>query len=403
MERSVSILVLVLVACTPPSEPVASPRVHTDAVAHPRTPTRAAVATPPVERPRKFFSCAPVPDAERPARVVPPAAVACELHDSIGGMQLGLRFASDKPPFAWLDHARISLSVPTGTRPRQGFVTAELEDLTLAGAIAVSDVVFHPKFPLVLAGFLMLKADAALDITHAGTDGLRVQYHIEPTEELIVRPLVPVESTLGCSDVTLESPFYNAWSALERTSWNAALLARGTTLRTDAAGPAVARIEVRHSAMVPVFETRAGWVRIAFDTPSAVVVGWVSHQALDPAPPDMLGTISTLGHGAGTGTGQGFAQVRVARCSREVPLVVEQAGERRTVGSVHAGVSIELQSLRDDSVETRIGGAGWHRAEGTTWFVLQGDLDGCELRGPSEKAFNFEHRPLPWPRSAPQR
>jgi hypothetical protein len=324
------------------------------------------------------------------------------------GTDLGLRFAANSPAFARVAHGH-RLIVPSSTPVREAFAIVDLEQLTLSGVVAMGDVELRPARALLFGGFAVPMPGAKLQLLAAQPDSIRLGFDLRADSDsmLRVRVLEPVRGSASCRDVTLGySPFDfdDVTALLDAVVEDRAILRPGdSALRLTPGGRVVARIGVGERVQVPILARAAHAARIAVEVSSTTFVGWVADTALEPVPRESvgLGTIGTLGHGAGVGYGAGFGAPRTVRCPHEVPLIVEQGSMRRTVGRVHAGVSIAIDRWRDDSVEISLGGGGWWRAPGTHWLALQADLDRCELRGPPDKPFRFEHRPGDWPRRSP--
>jgi hypothetical protein len=94
-----------------------------------------------------------------------------------------------------------------------------------------------------------------------------------------------------------------------------------------------------------------------------------------------MSTRRWIGHGAGTRSrGQGFVQ-QTTRCTREVPLGVEQGSKRELVGFIRVGTPFTITKCRPDLAMTTARDMGPMPYQ-ARFFVETSRLASCTMHAP---------------------
>lgn len=291
-----------------------------------------------------------------------------------------LRFGPDAPPFATLLRGPVELTLPAPGAVRGARVTTTQSGIFLEGMSAFEDLEFHPTAPLVLNRFLVLSSDARVRIAAAGRAGFDVRYDLPADDQVDVAPLHPLRATASCEDLTLDGPGFDL--VVEDATRGVLRGDRKVPLAADDGGSTVATVRAASNLAVDVLERSPRSTRIMIRRTTSSVVGWVPNWALDFDPTAVaLGSVGTLGHGAGTGIGEGFTQ-RTFRCTHPVLLVAEQRSERNTVGVIAADTVVDLGKPQADAFEVRLRTSAIAIAKGSRFVVARADIRDCRVRDP---------------------
>jgi hypothetical protein len=293
----------------------------------------------------------------------------------------------------------VELTLPAAVGVREARVTTTQSGIFLEGLSAFEDLEFHPTAPLVLNGFVVLSSDARVRIAAAGRAGLDVRYDLPADDQVDVAPLHPLRTTASCANLTLDGPGFDL--VVEDATRGVLRGGRKVPLAADYGGSPVATARAASNLAVEVLERRPRSTRIMIQRLMNSVVGWIPNWALDSDPTAIaLGSIGTLGHGAGTGIGEGFSQ-HTLRCPHPVPLVAEQRSERNTVGVIAADTVVDLGKPQADAFEVRLRATAIVLAKGARFLVARADIRDCRVREPFV-AFGRARRAPVWP-TAPVR
>ncbi|MDI1442590.1 hypothetical protein [Polyangium sp. 6x1] len=371
MPRSPALaLLLLLASCAsaPPPPPEPQPLVN--------VPPPVAAAPLPAPGPSPP---SPPPETPLPPLVALDAAVACAF-DAPRWMgtaditDLALRLG-DKP-FVRIRGGAARLSVPVGPA---GDTVLQIRDagFTVQGHLPAAGSSLSPNVPFVLNGFAIPTIfarlawsegkDASLTVTHPGSATLEV---LDP----------PLRATRPCGDVGLDGGSFDADEAVpgggesKKQDIKAFLPGSRVAIAVEPKGKPVARIAVKEATHVTVFESRGGMSRVSLPVDTLVVFGWVKTSDLKPAG-------SLAGYGSGGG-GRGVPEPAFVvkerwRCARDVPLVAEAFGERRTVGAIAKDTPIEVLERAGDEARVQAWTKAIHPVEDAAFLVRAFDLHGC--------------------------
>ncbi|UQA55774.1 hypothetical protein [Polyangium aurulentum] len=351
------------------------------------SPPPPAEPSPPVASPPPVASTPPPPPSPSspaetpfPPTVALDAAVACTFDTPQWRGIADITDLSLRPggkPFARITGGAGRLSVPTGSA---GDTVLEIKDggITVGGHVPAAATAIRPHEPFVMNGFAIPTifahlawsegAAGSLTVTHAGDEDLEV---LDP----------PLRATRPCGDLGLEGGSFVAEEAVpgggesKRKDVKAFAPGSRVELSSEPKGKPVARIAVKEARLVDVFESRGGMSRVSFAGADMLIVfGWVKTSDLKPAP-------ILAGYGSGGGR-RGPREPAVVvkerlRCEKDVPLVAEVEGERRTVGAIGKSTPIDVLERADDAARVRVWTKAIHAAEGASFLVRAFDLSGC--------------------------
>ncbi|MDI1451548.1 hypothetical protein [Polyangium sp. 6x1] len=274
--------------------------------------------------------------------------------------------------------------------PSKGFgIRVENPLLVLRGYADAADLELHPARASVTAGFLV---SARLRVVSASSAGVEVAPVLDKEVEMVGS--LPAQR-LACADLSLDSAAPDVDAALPAsTQKDAYMLLRGgdpIDLAVEPAGPAVARLRPPSSPpAVRVLDTKGKSTRIAWRLDSGTVFGWVASSALEKLP-------ERRRHQGAEGrlleAPREEKPVESLVCGQDVPLVVEVAGERVTVGQVRAGVALGVMERAAPFARIAAPRGPDHgfgapapettAAEGATFRVPASALDGCKSSLPA--------------------
>ncbi len=342
-----------------------------------RTPVfRAAPATIPPE-PGFAPAAAPPPGRPLPPGIPQPAHATCALDART--IVAHLRLSADGALFATVAQGPLALVIGPGKSTQ-----AELDDgrIRLRAFVDVRQIVVHPRRALRFGGFVIPGPSAGFALLSAKDDALRVEYRLQPHAELRVSPST-LRASVACEDVATDFAPSRPWDDGGWSGAESARLApaRVIALSERAGGRAVATVVAPGSYPVHVIERHGSRARIVIPDGADVLIGWVAASALLP-PALALGAIGTVGHGAGTGTGQGFGAFTSVRCAHALALIGEIGRVRRTVGEVRAGTSLIPGTPRDGLVPVGLRVHFLDLAPHAELLVDEAQLADCARRHP---------------------
>lgn len=351
-----------------------------------RAPTLASSATsasaePPVRASPVVARLPPAPGRPLPPTIVVFDGVACTL--DARDLDVWLRFAPHGLPFAEAVGAPASLSFAAHA-PLRAQLSLDDGRIRVRGYVDTGGVALHPRRPLWFDGFMVPLPPADLAVVSARPGRLGVEYHRPARGPLAVWP-ASVRAIARCADVSAQPASTEHWMDFGWFGAESARIAahRPIALASHARAPAVATLRALRPLAVQVLARRGTRARIAIAEPSDLIIGWVAASALlARGSAGTPGTIGTIGSGTGTGTGQGFGGLVIARCPHPLPLIAARGVHRRTVGEVHAGVSLVLDSKRDGRVEVDPEVRFLALAPGARLLVDAAQLRDCVVRRP---------------------
>jgi hypothetical protein len=323
---------LSLAACAPPPPPVGAVVIG---------PPRAAA---PVIEPR--------PAA--PPALEEPGPEACRYTTDDG---YDLRFRPDAPPFAHLGGARAAITLSTQGPARGALARATKDGFSLNGVVTSDDLVLHPAHAVVLGGLVVPGPSAALGWKATAPGLVTIAY--TPPQEVELLPGAGLDAArVPCASVGLSRARFEPRSAAPRApKEREGLLGAGKVVplsrEHDAAPVAKLHVPKDGDALVAIVDARRTRSRVRWELDGAVVFGWVPTSAVAPAPTDMIGDMFAIGDIGLSGTAERHV-TRVLRCPRELPLVAEVRGERRTVGSIAAGSPVRLLPSKGDLLSVQL-------------------------------------------------
>lgn len=328
-------LALLLAACSPAASPPTTVVVE---------PTAPAAPAPVTDR---------EPPAPAPPAVEAPGQQGCLLPSS--GYH-ALRFRADGPPFASLGGTSATIDLTTSGPSAGAAARAVRAGFTLQGIVAAEGITVVPARAVVIAGFVVPKPGAALPWKGTLPGTIKVSFALEADVEALPEAGL-ADLGLPCDAVSLDHAYFDPRTAAPRSPKEKEMLVRAgkvVPLSRTPEGPPVARLRLTGDDLsVTLVLTRGRRALVRREQQSALVFGWVSAADLHAPPADQIGEAYGIGDLGMVGKATP-ASVRTVRCDRDVPLVAEVAGERRTVGSVAAGTALVLLDRTGDLISVKL-------------------------------------------------
>lgn len=261
------------------------------------------------------------------------------------------------------------------------FLQVANASVTLSGYADPATLVLHAARPITAGGWLAPGSNQ--ELTYLGMSGPNFAFELTPPHD--VKPHKPVRGEATCADLALDgSAKFDPMDAIGKWQDDADLKpGRAIPLSLTAGGKPVATLNNQVSSHLRIFDAKGKHVRVAFapstfDVQSDIVVfGWIPRAFLVGALDHAQGGVSGAVYGNPVGR-KLRDDTRFVRCAGETALVVEQSGERRTVGSVAAGVVIEVFPGGDELVEVGVRGKGVLLGTGARWLVQSSALARCD-------------------------
>ncbi len=329
---------------------------------HASVPTQTRMETPPTERDQAEASDrSPYAAPPIPATLARPDAFVCSWHTEAwrpAGAVPSLSLAPNGPPFAYV------VGSPSA---EIGLLSGAPPTLWIRAAHAGSDVtgvLSGSSLPLFATRAVAIQDwTVAMQFRFLAGQGARIDVEADTPEQ--VRPVAPLRATLECDSFSVD------WTELDPYA-AAGLRAEGGTagyLNTTADLPlrATPRGEVRamlapQERAIQILERRGNQTRVVIDYYSLLVFGWIPAANAEPS------AIGTGGLGlSGTGAGGGGDAIT---CRRPIPLIVEVAGSRATVGTIAAGTRLDVADRASDIAFE----LDWLRPAENARFVLPAEL-----------------------------
>jgi hypothetical protein len=288
---------------------------------------------------------------------------------------VAFRLAGGVPPFGY-SHGGVFAAQLAKDRPKLFHVTSDAGGFVVHAWAQTNDVLFYPAAPLVLAGFVDLHSGARLRLSRASETTARFSYELATTD-VAVWP-THVTEPAPCSQASLLDRHFEADPSDGRSD-DVALLAASSSLplTLTPTGPPVARLTVQ-SRCVKVLERRADHARVLIARDDDSLVGWIPSRQLGMH----AGCPGTLGHGQGGGSNP-FRDVPLpsARCSRDVPLGIEQGSKRELVGFIRADTHFNLVESGPNQTRITARDTGL-LLDKASFFVATSHLASCAIHAP---------------------
>ena len=191
--------------------------------------------------------------------------------------------------------------------------------------------------------------------------------------------------TQPCSDLAIDDKAtFDPRDAIDADTQREAYLyaKRAIPLSIEPGKPAVVELRYEQTEKVDVLEKTDKLARVAveinaLDPASHVMVfGWVPASALHDRATGFGGSWATGGDRSAR-RGPPIKNTKLVSCAAETPLVVEFAGERRTVGVALPNAVIEVLPGGEDFAEVRFPRPTVELARGARWLVKQAALADC--------------------------
>jgi hypothetical protein len=371
-----------MIGCAPPATKPAELRAHSAAGVE-RTPPPTAPALPP--------------------SLEVPQSVACTLrandwpYESVEDPGKGhyfLRFASSMRPFAQvLRGTHVSLVLPIGEASAGGTLSLDADGVTLRGIFAADEMPLYPASAFVLSGVFVPNEERRLEWRSGKAGTLVVAWDAGPKVHATTGEL---SGERPCADLSLGAVRIEPKAIDQATGGPSSdepappwkwLRVGKVPLASTPDGAAIVEIDSTEPPndtllVHPVRVMAAGKdrTRIALSAFGGTLFGWVPTARLRSAAREFV----DLQHDSSfiTAAGPPKAGAFIA-CSREMPLVAEVDGERRHVGSVHAGGALEKVGDHSGWTEIAFRDPGIAAAPGAVFLVREADLVGC---GPARAA-----------------
>lgn len=307
--------------------------------------------------------------------VVEPSNIDCRFVGPWGPEQpTQLRFGDEGPVYATAFQTEKAQLEISGT---SAFVEIEVEGYRFWGH--VDRPVLHPARAFVLGGYLVPGFHATLRPVGARPHELAV----EITPPRFVKPLSPPREWRPCTDLGLAYGEFHASSALGDASGDGYKLPASTPIALAAAhgGPPVAELTFGEEAVVSVIEQRGEHARIfvgdSYDHEAGIwVVGWVARSLLVAA--GGFGQSGNWSMGSGPPVSSGLSRARRhVRCTHEVPLIVELAGERHLAGAIRPGTTFGVNDGPGETLDIVLDRVSIQLAPGARPMVKQSAIAAC--------------------------
>jgi hypothetical protein len=282
-------------------------------------------------------------------------------------------------------HARAApATVLLPVTDRADTATAILDDgnVTIRAVVDADDLRLHPlpqtagTGPVALLGIVLPTALGSMRWV-SGTSDAHAAVSIDASP--VVLTPSPVVDTVACDRLAIAPSDFEARALITK---KAALPRRWTARdhvpirRNVKAEPSA---ELAAGVEVEVLQHRGALAQILYETPTFLVVGWVSSKDLT--------TTSGLGHGFGMPGGgyvRPLSSFRGDTCANELPLVVEVGTERVLVGTIRAKRSFRIVEppepgrRRPEYVAVELPAQKWLALVAPARFVVaSGDLARC--------------------------
>ncbi|MEO8700567.1 MAG: hypothetical protein ABI867_11015 [Kofleriaceae bacterium] len=306
--------------------------------------------------------------------VVEPAGAACTLRGAWEYDQPdALRFRDGGPVYATVHDPKTVQLELAGTT---AFVDIEAGSVRLWGYVDRAAVRLHAARAFVFADYLIPGHEAVLRVIDAKASGLTV----ELAPPAYVKG--PGRGVRSCGDLALVPGDFDPRALIREAGSGATLAAGAIPLAIRPTASPIAELQLTEETPVEVLAREAGFSRVLIDPyadPAAdlYVVGWV---------PDASVTAGASGHGISDARGGGRGGrrgrprgIRHVRCSHQVPLVVDLAGERHLVGAIKPGSVI---SVLDDRGAVALDRIGIELADAARAFANRDALQGCPTAEP---------------------
>jgi hypothetical protein len=297
-------------------------------------------------------SAAATPAApQEPALIALPEPAACVLATTRwrGVSSISeLRFRADGPVFARVAGVKGSLHFPPGRAADGALLDLVDGGLALRGHLAGADISLHPTKALVMGEAVIPRGQANLLWSAATPGALAVTFDPHDGIALVQQPL---SATLPCDALSVDVTSIDARAAVpDYKPGKAGLLPVNSAvpLSLTPGGAAFATLTAKNGldAEVTVMERAGKSARILWSHPDSFIFGWIPAASLQSptTPPSLFG----YGSGSGSGFGRSIHPISRAVCPNDVPVVADAGGERRTVGRILAGTTINLMDQGGD-------------------------------------------------------
>jgi hypothetical protein len=289
------------------------------------------------------------PLAPAPPVIEAPGQQGCLLPTSAS---LSLRFRADGPAFATLGGTSATIDLTTAGPAAGAAARAVRAGFTLQGIVSAIDLELGPARALTLGGFLVPLPSARFAWKGTAPGTIQIGFALEAEIEILPEAGLD-KASLPCDAVSLDHPSFDTRTAFPRGPKEKEMLVRAgkvVPLSRTPEAPPVARLRFTgDDASVTLVEKRGRHALVRREEPTAILFGWVATADLHVPPADSIGDAYGIGDLGLTGTGAPLA-TRVVHCDRDIPLVAEMAGERRTIGTVAAGTALSLLDRKGDII-----------------------------------------------------
>jgi hypothetical protein len=321
-----------------------------------------------------------------PEPVALPQQAACTLRAKRVTSEVRLELAPGIPYAAVTGVQAIEVLLPVADAPAPVGVKLKRGRFALEGLVAAGAIPLHPRRALVVADVLATTPLSTLRWTDATASDIGVELALsDDIRKMLDGFAAPLRARLECADLDLESRSFDMFRAI-------GLNGRGVEGRFDLSarvplslkpgGPPV--LTVVADSAVPesprVFARKPGWARIALTRNEVAIFGWVPAAfVLRPVKGGEAADIYDIGGLGLSGLGTPRLKATVS-CNHDVPLVAEAGGQRRLVGTIGAGVAIQL--LSDDAAYVPVRFEGLDPVEGARFLVERTAFARCTTDAP---------------------
>lgn len=396
---------LLLMACSA-RQPTARPRAAAP-VAAPIVDV-APLADFEPERYRAFdVVTSPLPPPVEPAR-----DAACRFGSADWSGELHV--AADLPAFVRVWNAyHVSVVIPAGDAAQGAGFEGEVLGVQLRARVPAAELELWSKRPRLFGGYYGVLPGRAVMIWESARRGLlalrpRVDPRVTPAqamtpvkvrcEELSLEPTGDGELDMG---VWLGAPrtfFDTRWRGQRRVPLSlrpgaapaAFLDTRPESERTSENEDTESESGELQPESVSILASAGSQRRIAYWVQSAVVIGWVASDALEPAlePGSPWPTSSSFGDpnapiepfGSDDPTRARAPDERESSCAWSSPLALETAGVWRSVGTLTSGIPLSVGARRDGLREVRLAHPALSFDADARLWVPESSLYPCVVR-----------------------
>lgn len=322
---------------------------------------------------------APVVDpyAGYPARLERPASP-CTLQGPWHEQPHGLALAPGGKPYAEVFQVK-QATVVAGD---DVFVQLETESMRLTGYVDKKQLVLHAAAPMLVERYAVPGPKLPLRFLSAKADRITFEVPLPKSMKAKASP----RADAPCSDLALDDDAdFDPRDALDEKTEKSAHVVQGKPipLSIEPGKPPIVTVRYDRMEEADILATQGKLVRVALHTNAldpgqhVMLIGWIPASLISDQASGFGGSWATGGDRSAARKPSPKNAKRMT-CRTEIPLAVELAGERKTVGVLLADVDIDVLP-GDDFVEILPVRPHAELARGGRWLVSEAALAACHL------------------------